>query len=114
MVDDFGSKMVQVHNPRFLLVQNVGKTVFYDNSSGCSVSNEELGFYDNSGGVNKSGFNSVEATVEENSEKSNSRSEHEDCEGEDTDLKPTAQCAYKDLDKFADEHKIDIRVTNKH
>ena len=35
--------------------------------------------------------------------------EHEDHKGEDTDFEPTTQCAYKDLDKFADEYKIDIK-----
>ena len=51
MLDDFGLKRVQVFDPGFLLVQNIGKIVFYDNSSGSSVNNEEPAVYDNCDGT---------------------------------------------------------------
>ena len=44
MFDDLGSRRVQVPNPGFLLAKDTGKIVFYDNSSGSRVKNENQHF----------------------------------------------------------------------
>ena len=42
--------LVQRYDTGFLVVQNFSKTMFYDNSSGSSVNNEEPALYDDSDG----------------------------------------------------------------